>query len=275
MKKIIFVLALSVVMLFAGCGNQTQTVENSVPEPPVTETETTVPETETTAETTAKVTETTVQTTAKATETAVAVSETAENVMQSVIEEDGSETTEEPTAPLISAEEPAISETPTPIIIEEGSEEWQRMQQNYQEAISEDPGYVASQEEQYEDWQIRGCDPQLHELGIDVVISGTTEEREQIYHDALVELFGSDVNVAGTGVAPTDTRLLFELSDLSAEEREQMYQDFLAGRDWHDISDAELVANLAIISQSGHSDIIDYLTGKYNRQFSDTTYEVL
>lgn len=172
----------------------------------------------------------------------------------------------EPTAPLISAEEPAISETPV---------QTEEIPDVTFVPQFEDDGQINDANSELEDWQIRGCDPQLHELGIDIVISGTTEEKEQIYHDALVQLFGSDVNVVGTGIGVTDTKLIFELSDLPAEEREQMYQDFLAGRDWHDISDAELVANYAIIIQSGHNDIVEYLTGKYDRQYNDTTWTVL
>ncbi len=259
MKKIILLLSLSVVMLFAGCGKPTETAEQAVSEivtetESVTEAETTV---ETTAETTTKVTETTVQTTVKKAETTVAVSETVQNAVQPATDEE---------APVISEEEPqqdtASGEDKSSITgaVIDGVDIYSGEQYSYgdnneeQQQANEEPAY----------------DPVLHELGIDIVLTGTPAEQAIQYGEALSSVFPGHINYGDASCAPTcDVNKVIEYTNLP-DGSKSLYDEWLAGRNWQDLSDQELFDHLELAA-ANNSDIGKYLADKYSRTFAETT----
>ena len=178
MKSQIFncFLAMSLLcMLFTGCAKDIK-AENAE----VSATEA-VTETETLSETTVKATETTVQPTT--------TTETASETIQPTIKEE---------APVVSAEEPQPDTTP------EG-EQQQSVQDGphviidgvdiYSGESYSDGGSSYSEEEQ-------AYDPVLHELGIDIVLTGTPAEQCQQYGEALSSVFPGHINYGEHSAGP-------------------------------------------------------------------------
>ena len=229
-------------MLFTGCAKDIK-AENAE----VSATEA-VTETETLSETTVKATETTVQPTS--------TTETASETIQPTIKEE---------APVVSAEEPQPDTTPA-IVIEEPVFDNQ--------VDNEHPGQVFNGEEFVDANEISNndYDPVLHELGIDIVLTGTPAEQCQQYGEALESVFPGHISYDGNNVGPyTNMEELDRLCNTySQEELVNMYNEWLAGRNIEDISDQELFDHLELASAAfDPAGVGYYLASKYDRTFAD------